>query len=79
MTLPRAVYCTGGPLDGHGFTVDDWDRRVETARNLAGDGLGDRPALHYRPGEAPNLTRRPKSEEALRGWDVTWLTWVPPA
>jgi hypothetical protein len=72
--LPRAVYCTGGPLDGYGFMARDWEVRVEAARNL-----GRGAALDYRPGDAPDLTRRPKTAETLKGWAVTWMEWAPPA
>lgn len=71
--LPPAVYCTGGPLDGYGFTDKDWRRRLESARNL-----GHGPALEYRATrDAPSLSGRPKAAEALAGYAVTWMRWAP--
>jgi hypothetical protein len=72
-----AVYCHGGPLDGMGFTLEDWERRREAESAMLGRSEQTQRSLLYRAPRREGLPSRlrAKTMEALDGYDVR--TWVP--
>lgn len=72
--LLYAVYCVDGPLAGQGFTEEDWQVRLEAARNLGDAGQGH--ALGYAASTVPaDLRGFPKAAAVLDGYAVTWMRW----
>lgn len=73
----RAVLCLGGPLDGQGFTADDWQTRHDAAKYMAERTDQRAPALGYKAGTTADLPGRlPKAlRDAQPPYLVLPLLW----
>jgi len=63
------VRCVGGPLDGQGFTREQWAARRDAALAMRRDGLTrGTPAADYAPGERRPDPTRPGAHRQAWMW-----------